>query len=385
MKSSEEGYFWPTREQELLLKATLLKGEQAIAAWKNWAAAINFDQLDAGSQRLLPLLYRNLIDNNVQHPAINIYKGFYRMTWYKNRLLQHRITNVLCLLDSHGIPALLLKGVALASVYYKDWALRPMNDFDLLVPQNDALEAVDLLCRSGWKPAASMPDESDLLIRHASHLINDSGVEFDLHWRIMPESGCTEADNKFIGSAMEIDFNGVSVSVLSHTDQLFHVLVHGARWNYVAPLRWAPDSMMILREAGLIIDWHRLLNEARHRCLVMPLKKTLIYLHEVFAAPIPAEIISNLKRMRPSLTERMEFYMHGNSRSVLRDIFFLWFMHVRTCDVSGPVRLMFQFPSFLGKFWKVPADKNLGVFLICKLVKKIGNNIRDSSGFNRAA
>ena len=117
----------------------------------------------------------------------------------------------------------------------------------------------------------------------------------------------------------------------------------------------------------------------------MPLKKTLIYLHEVFAAPIPAEIISNLKRMRPSLTERMEFYMHGNSRSVLRDIFFLWFMHVRTCDVSGPVRLMFQFPSFLGKFWKVPADKNLGVFLICKLVKKIGNNIRDSSGFNRAA
>lgn len=384
MKSGEEGYFWPTPEQELLLKASLLKGEQAIAAWKNWAAAINFDQLDSGSQRLLPLLYRNLMDNNVQHPAINIYKGFYRMTWYKNRLLQHRITNVLRLLDSHGIPALLLKGAALASVYYKDWALRPMNDFDLLVPQNNALKTVDLLYRSGWKPLASMPDESDLLVRHASHLIDDSGVEFDLHWRIMPESGFTEADNKFMSSSRAIDFNGSSVSVLSHTDQLFHVLVHGARWNYVAPLRWVPDSMMILRESGLIIDWHRLLNEARHRCLVLPLKKTLIYLHEVFAAPIPTEIISNLKRMRPSLTERMEFRMHGNSRSVLRDIFFLWFRHVRTCDFSGPARLMLQFPSFLGKFWKVPADKSLAVFLICKLLKKIGNNIRESSGLSRA-
>jgi len=385
MNTNKEGFFWPTPEQELLLKASLLKGEDAITAWRGWAAVVNFDQLDAGSQRLLPLLYRNLTDQNVRHPAIEVYKGFYRMTWYKNRLLQHRITNVLRLLDSHGIPASLLKGAALASLYYKDWALRPMSDFDLLVPQGDALKAVDLLCRSGWKPAASMPDESDLLIRHANHLFDDSGVEFDLHWRIMPESGCNEADNKFIGSAMAIDFNGNSVSVLSHTDQLFHVLVHGARWNYVAPLRWVPDSMMILREAGLIIDWHRLLNEARHRCLVMPLKKTLIYLNEVFAAPIPADIISNLKRRKPSLTERIEFNMHGRSQGILRNIFYLWFMHVRTSDATGPVSLMLRFPTFLRRFWKVPEDKNLGVFLICKLLKKIGNNIRESSGLSRAA
>ena len=65
---------------------------------------LNFDQLDAGSQRLLPLLYRNLVNQNVNHPAIDIYKGFYRMTWYKNRLISHRITTVLRLLDAHSIP-----------------------------------------------------------------------------------------------------------------------------------------------------------------------------------------------------------------------------------------------------------------------------------------
>ena len=74
-------------------------------------------------------------------------------------------------------------------LYYKDWALRPMNDFDLHVPQEDALKAVDLLCQSGWKPVESMIDESDLLTRHSGTLIDDSGIEFDLHWRIMPESG----------------------------------------------------------------------------------------------------------------------------------------------------------------------------------------------------
>lgn len=29
-----KGFFWPTHEQELLLKAVLLQGEGSIAAWK---------------------------------------------------------------------------------------------------------------------------------------------------------------------------------------------------------------------------------------------------------------------------------------------------------------------------------------------------------------
>jgi len=384
MNADNEGFFWPTSQQELLLKAALLKGEDAITAWRGWAAAVNFDLLDAGSQRLLPLLYRNLTDQNVRHPVIEVYKGFYRMTWYKNRLLCHRITNVLRHLDSHGIPALLLKGAALVSLYYKDWALRPMNDFDLLVPQDDALKTIDLLCRSGWRPVDSIPDESDFLTRHACTLIDASGIEFDLHWRIMHESGCNNVDDNFKSSAMRIDFHGVNVSVLSHTDQLFHVLVHGARWNAIAPLRWVPDAMMILREAGLKIDWHRLLHEARSRCLVVSLKKCLTYLHDVFAAPVPVEIMANMERLRPSLTERLEFWMNGRSRGLVRDLFYLWFTHVRTSGITGSVRLMLRFPSFLRTFWKVPEDKGITGFLIHKMAKKIRNDSRESSKLSRA-
>jgi hypothetical protein len=246
-----------------------------------------------------------------------------------------------------------------------------MNDFDLLVPQNDALKTVDLLCKSGWVPVTSIPDESDLLARHACMLIDDSGIEFDLHWRIMTELGCNSVDNN-LKSSTKINFYGVPVSVLSHTDQLFHVLVHGARWNAVAPLRWVPDSMMILREAGFNIDWHRLLHEARSRCLVMPLKRTLFYLHNVFAAPIPADIMASMERMRPSLTERMEFWMNSRSRSIVKDILYLWFMHVRASGVTGSIGLMLRFPSFLRRFWKVPQENNLAVFLICKLAKRSG-------------
>lgn len=369
MDNDPKGYFWPTQEQELLLKATLYTGGESIVAWKNWAAAVDFDKLDYGSQRLLPLLYKNLANQNVDHPALNIYKGFYRMTWYRNRLLRHRITSVLCLLNNINIPVLLLKGAAIAPLYYRDWALRPMNDFDLHVPQKDALKAIDLLCRSGWKTVEPAIDESDLQTRHSAELVDPSGIALDLHWRIMPQSG-PDDDFNFINSTEMIDFDNIRVSVLSHTDQLFHILVHGARWNEVAPLRWIPDSMMIIRTAQPLIDWERMVKEARFRCTVIPLAKTLLYLHETFSAPVPKEIISGLKQLKPSLTERLDFLTHSRSRSFFRDIFYLWFMHLRSSGAKNNAALIYGFPSFLRRFWKVPPEKSLAVFLIRKLADR---------------
>ncbi len=365
-----KGFFWPTREQELLLKAALLKGNESITAWKSWAASVNFDQLDYGSQRLLPLLYKNLTDQNVDHPALNIYKGFYRMTWYKNSLIRHRINGVLRLLDAHNIPVLLLKGAALVPLYYKDWALRPMNDFDLYVSKKDAFKAFNLLCQSGWKPVESMIDELDLLNRHSGTLIDNSGIEFDLHWQIMHQSG-QDDDINFIKNTEKMDFGDTRVSVLSPTDQLFHVLIHGARWNETAPLRWVPDSMMILKAAGPLIDWKRLVKQGRAMYLTVPLIKTLLYLHEVFAAPIPETVIYKLKHFKPSFTERLEFLTNSRPRSLLRDTSYLWFAHVRSSGAQSKVALVLDIPSFLRRFWRVPSENNLAVFLIRRLAKRI--------------
>jgi hypothetical protein len=369
--NQEQGYFWPTPEQELLLKASLLTGKDATTAWKNWAAAINFDLLDTGSQRLLPLLYKNLVEHGIQHPAIQVYKGFYRMTWYKNNLLSRRITGVLSLLDSHGIPSILLKGAALVVLYYKDWALRPMSDFDVLVPEEDALKTIDLLYSSGWKPADLKPGIPDLQTTHACTLVDASGTELDLHWWIMHETGMAEVDASFKSAAMQIDFNGIRTCALSHTDQLFHILAHGSRWNEIAPMRWIPDALMILREAGMHIDWGRLLDESRRRYMVLPIQKTLLYIYEVFDAPVPADTMRLLTKMKPLMSERLEFRMQGRPRGIIRDILYLWFTYVRTSRTSGMMKLVFGFPSFLRKFWKVPENIPMTGFLFRRLVQRI--------------
>lgn len=379
MNHRNDGYNWPTTEQELLLKATLLSGEASIEAWKKWAAAIDFNLLDSGSQRLLPLLYRNLAEQGVKHPAIDIYRGFYRMTWYKNQLLVHRLQKVLHLLQSRNIPVVLLKGSALALVYYKDWALRPMNDLDLLVPRENVLQAVDWLCENGWSANLRRPDEEDLKIRHAVTLVDESGMELDLHWRVILEWG-THPIKPSVGTNVQaVRLNGIPVYALSPTEQFFHIMIHGARWNAVAPLRWIPDALTVLGQAGTAIDWTKLMRDAREKNLSIAFQKTITYLHQTFNAPLPDEVIREMGKLKPSVSERLEFWMHNKPRGFARDALYLWFMHVRSFETKNIGKRLSSFPLFLRRFWKLPDDKSLVVFLASRWAKKMTKNKKEET------
>ena len=65
-----QGGCWPTPEQELLLRAALLQGEASLKAWQEWKSTLDFDHIDPGSQRLVPLLYHNLQRQGVQDPLM---------------------------------------------------------------------------------------------------------------------------------------------------------------------------------------------------------------------------------------------------------------------------------------------------------------------------
>ena len=126
------GYQLPTKEQELLLMAALLRGSAAIDAWLEWKSSVNVDRLDQHSYRLLPLLYRNLSIHGVEDPLLNKFRGIHRLTWYKNRVMFHNMATLIRHFNDAGIDTILLKGAALVLRYYEDHGLRPMIDFDIL-------------------------------------------------------------------------------------------------------------------------------------------------------------------------------------------------------------------------------------------------------------
>lgn len=301
---NNESGFWPTQAQKLILRAALLTGPEAIEAWEEWLKIIDINVLDFGSHRMIPQLYRNLLAHGVRHPLMERFKGVYRYYLYKNETLLNRTANVLSEFRDAGIDAILLKGCALVPLYYKESALRPMQDADVLVHVEQAPKAMALLERQGYKPlflSAAKP-EKWIAIRHSFPFADREGRQIDLHWHFLWE--CWHArDTEYWDCVRPITLRGVSALTVSPTYQLLHTCWHGVRWNEVPPIRWLADAMAILNGSETEIDWDLIVEQAQRHRISLPLTDSLLYLKSLLRAPVPENVIKALASLR---TTRMD-------------------------------------------------------------------------------
>lgn len=316
---------WPTELQELLLKACLLDGDPALEAWRLWVARSGFDSLDPGSYRLLPLLYTKLIRARVQHPMLGKLKGIHRRTWSETRVLTWKLARAVQLLEDRGIPTLMLKGVPLAALFYGDSSLRPMQDIDVLVPEQQALAALHLLEANGWarngahshwlregdqsswlaRNVLPVDEELQFDVQHAIGLVDSERREIDLHWHVLPLATFPGADNAFWESSIPFTFEGIKTRTLCATDHLLHACVHGLIWSHVPPVRWVVDSAMIMRTEP--IKWDRLITLTKRLRVALPVSEALHYLRSALELPVPPDVLKQLARLKVDTTQRRAY------------------------------------------------------------------------------
>jgi len=294
--ASFENRLFATRAQELLLKAALFQGAEALTAWHEWKILVDLEaNNDNGTFRLLPLLYTNLQRHAVKDPAINILKGIYRKAWYKNHTLFHDIAKTASHFQKSGVKTMLLKGAPLTLLHYKNYAVRPMADIDILTPSSQAPLAMNVLSNEGWIPMHRLKN-GDLRYYHAMPFKNSSGTELDLHW--YPYRGCPESYCKdFWNRAVPLEFGDASTLAPDATDMLFHIIIHGLKWNREPPIRWIADSMSLIKSSNAQIDWMRLIDCAIKQRFSPTVREALTYLHGTFHANIPPSIIEATHRI----------------------------------------------------------------------------------------
>lgn len=294
--------YFPSPMHELLLRAGLLKDDRALEAWRAWTAHVHLpdDPVDGGALRLLPLVYHNLTSLGFRDAVLPLLKGIHRRTWYENQLRLHSLAGLLDRFCEAGIPTLVLKGAALALRYYADVGLRPMDDADVLVPTERALEAVGLLRRLGWRERhyreSSHVNPTIIAVRHSWEFSNEAGDRVDLHWHALFTSCFPGADEPLWRNAEPLTIGGVPSLTLSATDALIHTCAHGGHWNLLPPVRWVSDAIHILRSEAHHIDWQRLVSLVQWLGVTLHVRDSLGYLIERFDAPIPAEVLTQLSR-----------------------------------------------------------------------------------------
>ncbi len=355
-----EGGCWPTASQELLLKASLLTGARALAAWQSWKASVDIEQLDPGSYRMVPLLYRNLHDLGVRDPLMQRFKGIYRKTWYQNQLLVGGLLRILEVFRSAEIEVMTLKGIALILHHYKEVGLRPMADIDLLVRPADTKRAIEVLAGLGYCPTDRPIDgfgDAFIASVNAYNFAIADGPHVDLHWHVFLDNLAPDADGPFWVGREQIRVQGVEVGVMSPTDLLFHVCVHGASWNITPPFRWVADAVTILRNSPSGIDWDRLTWHAARLQLVLPLKQTLGYLEGLLETELPEQAVRKLARTRVSITERVGRRVKTQSAASLGPLEPLWSYYIRhfrpRIEQGGIWHALRTFPAFLQSNWQL--------------------------------
>lgn len=362
---------WISSQQRLLLRAALLNGNDAIHAWTAWVANANIDKIDLGSHRLLPLLYHNLCLQGIAHPFMNTLKGIHRYYWYKNQIMFRNIGTLMSSLDKTGIKTMMLKGAALNLLYYKNIALRPMNDFDVLVPQEQTLEAISLLNKINFTSVTY--SEKDFTGIHAIPFVDGGGFRVDLHWHVISTCLEKDADNDFWADAIPVHINDVSTRALNPTDELLHVCAHrGISWS-PSNLWWVPDALIILDKSPGI-DWQRFLLNVRKFHLSLPLRETLTYIVEEFNAPIPEEVLKSILNERTTIGKRLEHKARTTPKA-LRGPFLEFWKHFsnykRLSGKSNLTTLLIGFPDYLRKVWNIKHLRQVPLYALYKLMQRL--------------
>ena len=178
----------PERRLVLTLSAIRDVREQRRDEFPRLLAAVDPDRVrrHLEDQRLLPLLGSRLLD--LVPAAAASWEGpvraAIRAAQLRGLFFEAVQSEAVAALEAAGIPALPLKGTALAKVAHGDPGLRIAGDVDLLVPTSQVLHALAILRRLGYRPPEDQMWVGGLPLLHYTLHRDDASPRIELHWRI---------------------------------------------------------------------------------------------------------------------------------------------------------------------------------------------------------
>jgi hypothetical protein len=337
----------PSAEQLLVLHAALDPAPAAASAWERWRQAVEFDAVDHGSTRLLPLVYRHRGAEAFDAEVAGRLKGLYRRSWSHNQLIFKRAAEAIAALEGAGIETLITKGASLALLSYGDVGVRPMDDVDVLVPLDRTREAIEVLSAAGWKPDHEDP-AAWTQVHHSLGFAGPKGGEVDLHWFSLWQPA---SDAGLWRASIPLELAGISTRAPCPADQLLLTCVHGTPWSPLPPFRWIADAVTVIRSAGEQLDWDRFLAEAARRRVTVASAAALNYLSEEFEMAVPPAVLAGLRAVPASRHERAAFRAACQPDSPLRTLRMAWDRYRRLRDLEAGTPPPGNFIGFARRFW----------------------------------
>jgi hypothetical protein len=261
----------------------------------------------ARDHRIAPLLWRSFRDWSLPAPAETARRtleSVYLANAARNALLFQVLGDALRALGALRKPVIVLKGALLAETVYPERALRPMNDIDLLVREEELENAETHLLRGGFERAADprTPDElrqqhHHWVFRHTAPIFG--GIPVELHWRLHPPGYPFRAIlGDLWGRAVPTRVAGFDVLGLAPEDLLLHLCTHLCRHRFRTGLIGLCDIAAVISRHGDRIAWPRLQTRAAEWEAASHASVPLELARELLEAAVPETTLAVLRETR---------------------------------------------------------------------------------------
>ena len=275
------------------------------AGWERVARAAVYN-------RVAPLAYGHLresgLSRSVPRNALRVLESAYFRSLAGAVATRDPLAAVLRRFHEAGVPAIVLRGLALGERVYGDPALRPFFDTDLLVQTHAVPRAKRLLLDVGYHIEPHDVDPR-YFEKHHLHLVFAGPTTVELHWALDHKYTPYAIDSaEVFVAASPGELAGAPAWWLSEEDLLLTLCVHLVKHCYYARylpsgtdclrhvladgfLVWFADVDALVRRSGDTLDWEAVLDRAR-RWQISPVVSVALglavrWLH----TPVPDEVL----------------------------------------------------------------------------------------------
>lgn len=218
----------------------------------------------------------------------------------RNVILADESARLQAAFDAAHIPAMFLKGSALALIAYGSLALKQARDIDLLVPAGHAGAALHRLECAGYRrvsPAGPLNDRRRrALIRYGREIefVHDGkNIQLELQWRLV-DNRCLLAG---LGADQSVALpDGRELKTLAEADLFAYLCVHGAS-HFWARLKWLADVNALIAMRG-DADLVRLYRYAESKSAGPCAGLALLLCATIFGRSLPPALMSEINGSR---------------------------------------------------------------------------------------
>ncbi len=290
----------------------------------DWSVLLNH----ADGHSLTPLLYTTWraagVLPGLPDPVRVRMEKAYRDNEQRNAHICAELIDIHHLLESAGVPHLVLKGWPLVERLYPDPAQRVLYDHDFLVPADQAEIGHRALRAAGFRP---LPRKDEWVEKHLPSLWRNDGYVWDGdlfdphyprpvelhvrlwedHWRGLSIKPLPDVWSR----AQTRRVAGVPMRVLSDEDTLVHLAMHfaGHLIEREARLNQLLDLARFVQRTPL--DWGRCLALAESANVSRFVFASLCLAHAIFDSPLPPALIWERLAARTPTAFREWLTQHG--------------------------------------------------------------------------